>query len=144
MTWFAFCRSQMFGLLLAGGYVVWGSPTAVNQQIVMYLLSRILIAMVKVLAKRRVLPFCLVSEQKVCELITVLFSAPSVLVLVLLLYLLPRCYCHWSCAVILPLPQFPQCLYVARACFFPAATALVFMCSVLYFRLSLSCDCCCC
>ena len=49
----------------AGGYYVWGTPTAINQQIVMYLLSRIIIAAIKVLASRRVQPFCSVSENQV-------------------------------------------------------------------------------
>lgn len=54
--------------LSAGGFVVWGKPTAVNQQIVMYLLSRIIIATIKTLASRKVQPFCSVTEHQVCAL----------------------------------------------------------------------------
>jgi hypothetical protein len=44
---------------------VWGSPTAVNSQIVMYLVSRIIIATIKTLASRKVQPFAAVTETQV-------------------------------------------------------------------------------
>lgn len=40
-----------------GGYLVWGKYSSVNYQIVMYLLSRIIISVVKVLAARGYKPF---------------------------------------------------------------------------------------
>lgn len=40
-----------------GGYLVWGRYSGVNYQIVMYLLARVMIAIVRVLAKRGVRPF---------------------------------------------------------------------------------------
>jgi peroxisomal membrane protein 4 len=40
-----------------GGYLVWGRYSGVNYQIVMYLLARIMIGIVRVLAKRGVKPF---------------------------------------------------------------------------------------
>lgn len=40
-----------------GGYLVWGKYSGVNYQIVMYLLSRVLISIVKVLAARGYKPF---------------------------------------------------------------------------------------
>ncbi len=52
------------GRVLPGGYLVWGTPTAVNQQIVMYLLSRIAIAAVKVIAARGVRPFSSLTENQ--------------------------------------------------------------------------------
>lgn len=51
----------------AGGYYVWGSQTAVNYQIVLYLLSRVVVAIIKVLASRKIAPFALVSESQVGE-----------------------------------------------------------------------------
>jgi len=40
-----------------GGWIVWSHYNAVNYQIVLYLISRIVVALVRVLARKRVLPF---------------------------------------------------------------------------------------
>ena len=40
-----------------GGWIVWSHYNAVNYQIVLYLLSRIVVALVRVLARRKIFPF---------------------------------------------------------------------------------------
>lgn len=40
-----------------GGWVIWGNYNTVNFQIVLYLLSRVVVALVRLLAKKGVLPF---------------------------------------------------------------------------------------
>lgn len=47
-----------------GGALVWSKRTSVNNQIVMYLISRILVAVVKTMAEKGVKPFSLVSESQ--------------------------------------------------------------------------------
>lgn len=48
-----------------GGYLVWSKYSSVNYQIVMYLFSRIVIALVKRMAANGVKPFCLVQFKQV-------------------------------------------------------------------------------
>jgi peroxisomal membrane protein 4 len=48
-----------------GAYLVWRKPSAVNQQICLYLLSRVLMAVCRVLSAKGVAPFSLVSYDQV-------------------------------------------------------------------------------
>jgi len=52
-------RSQHAAIAGAvGGYIIWGKYSSVNYQIVMYLTSRILIAMVHLAREKNIPPFC--------------------------------------------------------------------------------------
>ncbi len=50
--------------IMYSGYLIWGNYNSVNFQIVMYLLSRIIIASVRLVASRGVRPFSLVTFDK--------------------------------------------------------------------------------
>lgn len=55
-----------------GAHLVWSRYSSVNYQIVMYLLSRVLIALVRALAKRGVYPFAAVTFKQVYPVLAVL------------------------------------------------------------------------
>ena len=54
-----------------GGYVVWSGYTSINYQIVLYLLSRILIACVSLAAKKGIMPFTMCTFSKVYPVLAV-------------------------------------------------------------------------
>ena len=71
--------AQQWHALVAGavgGYFIWGKYNGVNYQMIMYLLSRVLIAFANIAAEKKIFPFTftfkqtypwLVSDKCLCE-----------------------------------------------------------------------------